>query len=65
MIWYYISEIKEMSLFRIPEILVIDSIRGAKIWKNWIQNYNIYESAIEIEVKKQIQIANLLNIIVQ
>ena len=37
-----------MALFRIPEILVVDSIRGAEIWKSWIQNYNIYESASEI-----------------
>ena len=55
-----------MALFRIPEILVVDSIRGAEIWKSWIQNYNIYESASEIEVKSQkIQIATFLNIIGQ
>ena len=55
-----------MALFRIPEILVVDSIRGAEIWKSWIQNYNIYESASEIEVKsQQIQIATFLNIIGQ
>ena len=55
-----------MALFRIPEILVVDSIRGAEIWKNWIQNYNIYDSASEIEVKSQkIQIATFLNIIGQ
>ena len=55
-----------MALFRIPEILVVDSIRGAEIWKSWIQNYNIYESASEIEVKSpKIQIATFLNIIGQ
>ena len=55
-----------MALFRIPEILEVDSIRGAEIWKSWIQNYNIYESAREIEVKGQkIQIAAFLNIIGQ
>ena len=37
-----------MALFRIPEILVVNNIREAEIWKNWIQNYNIYESASEI-----------------
>ena len=55
-----------MALFRIPEILVVDSIRGAEIWKSWILNYNIYERASEIEVKSQkIQIATFLNIIGQ
>ena len=55
-----------MALFRIPKILVVDSIRGAEIWKSWIQNYNIYESASEIEVKSpKIQIATFLNIIGQ
>ena len=53
-----------MALFRISEILVVDSIRGTEILKNWIQNYNIYKSAIELEVKsQQIQIAIFLNII--
>ena len=55
-----------MALFRIPEILVVDGIRGAEIWKSWILNYNIYERASEIEVKSQkIQIATFLNIIGQ
>lgn len=55
-----------MALFRISEILVFDSIRGAEIWKSWIQNYNIYESASEIEEKSQkIQIATFLNIMGQ
>ena len=55
-----------MELFRIPEILVVDSIRGTEKWKNWIQNYNIYESASKIEVKSQkIQMDTFLNMIGQ
>ena len=55
-----------MALFRIPEILVVDSIGGSDIWNNWIQDYNIYESSNEIEWKsQQIQIYTFLNIIGQ
>ena len=42
-----------MSECRIPEILIVDKIRGADIYKRWIQSYEIYENARELETKSE------------
>ena len=42
-----------MSECRIPEILIVDKIRGAEIYKRWIQSYEIYENARELENKSE------------
>ena len=42
-----------MSECRIPEILIVDKIRGAEIYKRWIQSYEIYENARELEIKSE------------
>ena len=28
-----------MSEFRLPEILVVDNLRGAELWNRWIEEY--------------------------
>ena len=53
-----------MSEFRIPEILIVDNLRGAELWNRWIEEYEIYECAKEIENKpEKVQIGIFLNII--
>ena len=53
-----------MSECRIPEILIVDKIRGAEIYKRWIQSYEIYENARELENKSEkSQVGKFLNTI--
>ena len=53
-----------MSECRVPEILVVDNLRGAELWNRWIEEYEIYECAKEIENKpEKVQIGIFLNII--
>ena len=42
-----------MSECRIPEILIVDKIRGPEIYERWIQSYEIYENARELENKSE------------
>ena len=51
-----------MSECRIPEILIVDKIRRAEIYKRWIQSYEIYEHARELETKSEkSQVGKFLN----
>ena len=53
-----------MSEFRIPEVLIVDKHRGSELWNRWIEEYNIYECAKEIENKpEKVQTCIFLNTI--
>ena len=53
-----------MSEFRVPEVLVVDKQRGAEEWNRWLEEYEIYECAKELDLKSEkVQIGIFLNII--
>ena len=53
-----------MESVRIPEALNFDSMIGADNWKRWLQSYEIYENAREIENKSEkVQVTIFLNTI--
>ena len=62
-----------MEIFRIPEILDIESLKGPDNWKRWLhvviyrlQSYEIYENARELDTKtEKVQVAIFLNTIGQ
>ena len=41
-----------MSEFRVPEILVVDNLRGVELWNIWLEEFEI-ECAKEIENKPE------------
>ena len=55
-----------MELCRIPEILDIESFKRPDNWKIWLQSYEIYENARELDTKtEKVQVAIFLNTIGQ
>ena len=51
-----------MEICRIPEILDIESLKGPENWKRWLQSYEIYENARELDTKtEKVQVAIFLN----
>ena len=55
-----------MEICRIPEILDIESLKGPDNWKRWLQSYEIYENARELDTKtEKVQVAIFLNTIGQ
>ena len=59
LLYYY-----KMSEFRVPEVLVVDKQRGAEEWNRWLEEYEIYECAKELDLKSEkVQIEIFLNII--
>ena len=53
-----------MSEFRIPEVMIVNKHRCAELCNRWIEEYDIYECAKEIDNKpEKVQIGIFLNII--